>query len=74
MSEQYESIKNPSHYDHPTLPDLQAYQVAAPFGYNIGTAMVYLWRAGRKPGEPIVKDLRKAIEHIQFEIQRLENR
>lgn len=40
--------------------------------YYLGTAFAYLWRAGRKPGEPMVKDLRKALDNIRFELEREE--
>jgi len=35
--------------------------------YNIGTAIVYLLRAGKKPNNHITSDLRKAIDHLQAE-------
>lgn len=37
--------------------------------YNIGTALTYLMRAGKKPGNPMTQDLHKAIVHLQREIQ-----
>lgn len=37
--------------------------------YNIGTALTYLMRAGKKPGNPMTQDLQKAIVHLQREIQ-----
>jgi hypothetical protein len=37
--------------------------------YNIGTALTYLMRAGKKPGNPITQDLEKAIVHLQRELK-----
>ena len=41
--------------------------------YNIGTATTYLLRAGKKPDNPAVQDIRKAINHLHFELERLIN-
>lgn len=61
---------NPDHYQwHPAG---EARKLAEPFPYHIGTAVAYLYRHGRKANTPAVQDLRKAIRHIEFEIQRLE--
>jgi len=38
--------------------------------YNIGTAVTYCLRSSRKHQTPI-EDLRKAIAHLEFEIERL---
>ena len=38
--------------------------------YNIGTAVTYCLRSYRKHEAP-VEDLRKAIAHLEFEIERL---
>ena len=39
--------------------------------YNIGTATTYLLRAGKKEGNPAEQDIRKAINHLHFELDRL---
>ncbi|QDP67586.1 MAG: hypothetical protein GOVbin568_25 [Prokaryotic dsDNA virus sp.] len=41
--------------------------------YNIGTAVTYLLRAGKKPNNPAKQDIQKAIDHLQFELDTLEN-
>ena len=41
--------------------------------YNIGTAITYLLRAGKKEGNPITQDIEKAINHLNFELDRLHN-
>lgn len=39
--------------------------------FNIGNAIKYMWRNGKKDGQPAVQDLEKAIWYIQDEIDRL---
>lgn len=60
-----------SYYDHPTIDDLQAIDVIQDFSYNVATAIAYLWRWGRKPNTDQLEDGRKAIQHIEFECERL---
>jgi len=44
-----------------------------PDSYNIGTAISYLLRAGKKEGNPAEQDIQKAINHLHFELDRLHN-
>ena len=37
--------------------------------YNVGTAVTYLLRAGKKPNNPKAQDIEKAIHHLQFELE-----
>jgi hypothetical protein len=39
--------------------------------YNLGTAITYLLRAGKKEGNPAEQDIRKAINHLKFELERI---
>jgi hypothetical protein len=47
--------------------------------YNLGTAITYLLRAGKKtyidncPLKSYEEDVRKAIHHLQFELEMIEN-
>jgi hypothetical protein len=41
-----------------------------PDNYNLGTALTYIMRAGKKPHNPITDDIQKAIAHLQFELER----
>jgi len=41
--------------------------------YNLGTAITYLLRAGKKPNNPMEQDIRKAIDHLNFELERCSN-
>jgi len=36
--------------------------------YNVGTALTYLMRAGKKPGNPMKQDIIKAIVHLKREL------
>lgn len=51
---------------------LEAFDVCMDFArdsYNIGVAIAYLLRAGKKPNNPMVNDLLKAIDHIEKELE-----
>jgi len=52
---------------------IQAHEVIADYNltYNIGTAVTYLLRAGKKPNNPMKQDIEKAINHLQFELELL---
>ena len=39
--------------------------------YNLGTALTYIMRAGKKPGNPITQDIEKAIHHLEMELENL---
>ena len=41
--------------------------------YNLGVALSYLMRAEKKEGNPMERDIRKAIHHLQFELDRIYN-
>ena len=41
--------------------------------FNLGNVVKYVCRAGKKDGETTIKDLNKAIDYINFEIERLNN-
>ncbi len=67
----YEEIDHPEHYNqHPA--GIECIDVVEEFGFNIGNAIKYLWRAGLKPGVDSDKDLAKAKWYIDREEMRLE--
>lgn len=41
--------------------------------YNIGTAVTYLIRSKRKHNDGGLEDIKKAINHLHFELERLIN-
>jgi len=55
---------------------LEAMDVVLDFqedSYNLGVAIAYLLRAGKKPGNPKEDDIRKAIAHLNAELKHIEN-
>lgn len=64
-------VNHPKHYnDHPS--GVECITITRHMGFNIGNAIKYLWRAGRKDKDFEIQDLRKAIWYIEDEIKRLE--
>jgi len=39
--------------------------------YNLGSCLKYILRAGKKEGNPAEQDIRKAINHLHFELDRI---
>lgn len=39
--------------------------------YNVGVAIAYLLRAGKKTDNPMIDDLQKAIIHLQREVDHI---
>ena len=66
----FDNVHKPSHYTEGR--EFEPKDVIRDWGlnFNIGSAVKYLSRAGRK--DDIVQDLRKAQEFIQFEIDAVE--
>lgn len=51
---------------------IEAFDVVLDFqedNYNLGTAITYLLRAGKKPNNPITQDIKKAIAHLEKELE-----
>ena len=60
---------NPDHYKgHPS--GVECVTVAEHFGFNLGNAIKYIWRAGLKSKDP-TEDLTKARWYLDREIERL---
>jgi hypothetical protein len=54
----------------------EAHEVIEDFAgdnYNIGVAIAYLLRAGKKENNDIKQELNKAIDHLKFELKRQNN-
>ena len=52
--------------------NLEAFDVVLDFqedNYNLGTAITYLLRAGKKPNNPLAQDIKKAIAHLEKELE-----
>jgi len=52
------------------VPGVECIQVVQHFNFNVGNAIKYLWRHTEKGNA--IQDLKKAIQYIEFEIQRIE--
>jgi len=64
----HDNINHPQHYtSHPS--GVECIDIIEHFNFNVGNAIKYLWRAGRK-GDAI-EDLEKAKWMVEREIQRL---
>ena len=63
--------KTPNYYKG-KYKGIEAFDVVMDFqedNYNIGVAIAYLLRAGKKEGNPIAQELSKAIHHLQKELE-----
>jgi hypothetical protein len=62
-------VNHPPHYlAHPS--GVECIEITRHMNFNLGSAMKYLWRSGKKGDE--IEDLKKAIWYINDEIKRLE--
>lgn len=68
-----EQIDGPAHYGGKENP-YEAIKVirAWGLGFNLGNLVKYVARAGKKPGESTLKDLKKARWYLDDEIKHLE--
>ena len=68
----YKTTTEPSYYSG-TKYGYSARKVVEDFNlsYNVGTAVSYLLRAGKKEGNPAEQDIQKAINHLHFELDKL---
>ena len=71
--EDYKNNVEPSYYSGKKY-GYSARKVVEDFDltYNTGTAVSYLLRAGKKEGNPAQQDIQKAINHLEFELDRLQ--
>jgi len=68
-----EAVDHPAHYGgqddlYEAIKVIEAWGL----GFCLGNTVKYLVRAGKKPGEGLLKDLKKARWYLDREIQRLE--
>lgn len=71
IASDYETVRHPAHYGgdttYETLKVIQAWAL----GFEIGTVVKHLSRAGKKPGADYLEDLEKAQFYLQAEIDRV---
>ena len=60
-----ETVDHPNHYNW--IPEVECIDVTEHFNFNLGNAIKYLWRTGKK-GLDWREDLEKAMWYIQREI------
>ena len=74
-SSAYEYVDHPSHYGGEDNP-YECIKVIEAWGldknFDLGTAVRYICRAGEKPDNPTLQDLKKARWYLDREIQKLE--
>ena len=75
MDNYVEGVDQPAHYGGKDYP-YQPWHVIEAWGLNFftGTAVKYIGRAGKKPGESYTKDLQKAIRFLHRELEIVEER
>lgn len=70
MTKENDPVSHPSHYtSHPS--GVECITIAKHENFCIGNALKYLWRAGRKDPNKTIEDLKKAMQYIQYEIDRI---
>lgn len=69
-----EAITSPAHYVEGRRYEPKDVIRDWDLNFNLGNAVKYIARNGRKDGESAVKDLRKAVTYINFEIDYLKSK
>lgn len=69
--DRYESVNHPAHYGGDTTYETIKVIQAWGLGFEIGTVVKHLSRAGKKPGADYLEDLEKAKFYLQAEIDRV---
>jgi hypothetical protein len=72
MTDQYDEVNHPRHYQLPG--GLEVLDLVEDLSFNLGNALKYCFRAGRKPGADAETDLKKAVFYLEREIMRLERK
>lgn len=65
-------ISHPEHYTYSDIEPIDAIQ-SWNLDFCLGNVVKYIVRAGRKEGNTILDDLRKARQYLDFEIEFLQN-
>lgn len=67
-----ELVHHPAHYGGDTTYETIKVIRAWDLGFNLGTVVKHISRAGKKPGADLLTDLRKARWYLDDEIRHLE--
>ena len=71
MSAHSDDVTRPAHYTALKPEPIEVIE-AWGLGFCLGNTVKYIARAGRKPGEDLLKDMRKARWYLDREISTLE--
>lgn len=71
MSYAIDRAKEPTNPGHYRLSKVELIDLIEVLSFNVGNAVKYLVRAGRKSESPVVEDLKKAIWYAERELYRL---
>ena len=58
------------HYKYEARKIVEDYELS----YNLGTACSYILRSARKHSDYGVSDIKKAIAHLEFELEKIKNK
>ena len=67
--QKFEKVDHPDHYQAKGMEAIDVIE-AYNLNFSLGSAVKYILRAGKKPGESSVEDLNKAIWYLQREVER----
>jgi hypothetical protein len=67
--DKYEKINHPNHYQSEKMEAIEVIE-AYNLNFSLGSAVKYILRAGKKPGESSIEDLKKAIWYLEREVKR----
>ena len=67
--QKYEKVDHPDHYRAKGMEAIDVIE-AYSLNFSLGSAIKYILRAGKKPGESSIEDLNKAIWYLQREVDR----
>lgn len=70
VRQENDPVNHPAHYTYGKIEVID-YIEDKGFGYNLGNAVKYISRAGKKNPDTLIEDLNKAIWYIKREIKRL---
>lgn len=66
----HDPVNRPHHYtNHPS--GVECIEITRHMTFNLGNAIKYIWRSGKKDKNKTIEDLKKAIFYINDEIDRL---
>jgi hypothetical protein len=73
--EDRKAVEHPAHYGGADNP-YEAIKVieAWDLGFHLGNTVKYISRSGKKPGEPPLKDLKKALWYLKRKIEVMERK